>query len=92
MDDTVPDLREKLRALLLALPEGDRANAAFEMFDVARDLMTEDIRASYPGIPNYEVRAKIFERTCGTEFTGPDCARITQQIRASRSARTADWD
>jgi len=91
MNDASTDLREKLRVLLMALPESDRAQGAVEMFEVARDLMTSDIRASNPGIPNYEVRAKIFERTCGTEFAAPDRDRIAKQIRSAPSARRADW-
>ena len=92
MSDTPPDVREKFRALLMALPEGDRAMMAVEMFDRARALMAEDIRATHPGIPDNELRVKIFERTYGSEFSGADRARITQEIRSSRSARRADWD
>ena len=91
MNETSLDIRDRLRAILSDLPERDQAKAAFEMFDVAREKLTEDIRASYPGIPGYEVRVKVFERTCGTEFAPPDRDRISDQIRSSRAARTADW-
>lgn len=91
MSEITADVRRRFRALLMELPEGDRASAAAELCDVARTLLSEDIRASHPGIPDSEVRVKVFERTYGHEFTGPDRARITQQIRSSRSTRKTDW-
>ena len=54
---------------------------AFEMFDLARTLMTADIRAHYPGIKDSELRVKIFERTYGSDFDEADRDRIVQRIR-----------
>jgi hypothetical protein len=81
MNDTPPDVAAEFTALLMKRPEGERAMMAFEMFDLARALMTADIRARHPGIAETELRVKIFERTYGNDFDEGDRARISQRIR-----------
>lgn len=81
MNDTPPDVAAAFTALLMQRPEGDRAMMAFEMFDLARALMTADIRARHPGISAAELRVQIFERTYGSEFDEIDRSRIAQRIR-----------
>ena len=81
MNDTPPDVAAAFTALLMQRSEGERAMMAFEMFDLARTLMTADIRAHYPGITDSELRVKIFERTYGSDFTEDDRSRIAQRIR-----------
>ena len=81
MNDTPPDVRAAFTALLMQRSEGERAMMAFEMFDLARALMTADIRARDPGIAETELRVQIFERTYGSDFDGADRARIARRIR-----------
>lgn len=81
MTDTPADVGAEFRALVMARPEGDRAMMAFEMFDLARALMTSDIRAHHPGITDSELRVRIFERTYGNDFNEADRARIAGEIR-----------
>lgn len=81
MNDTPPDVAAAFRALAMTRSEGDRAMMAFEMFDLARALMTTDIRARQPGITDSELRVRIFERTYGNDFNEADRARIAGQIR-----------
>lgn len=61
--------------------EGERAMMAFEMFDLARALMTADIQARHPGISETELRVQIFERTYGSDFDEAERGRIVQRIR-----------
>ena len=81
MNDTSPDVGATFRALVMQRTEGERAMMAFEMFDLARELMIADIRAQNPGITDGELRVKIFERTYGNDFDDADCSRIVAQIR-----------
>ena len=83
MNDTPPDVAEAFTALVMQRSEGERAMITFEMFDLARALMTADIRARYPGITDDELRVKIFERTYGSDFSEDDRIRIAQRIRGA---------
>jgi hypothetical protein len=81
MNDTPPDVRAAFTALLMQRSAGERAMMAFEMFDMARALMTADIRSHHPGIAEPELRVQIFERTYGSDFTEADRSRIVRRIR-----------
>ena len=83
MNDTPRDVAETVSALLMRRPEGERAMMAFEMFDLARALMTADIRARHPGITETELRVLIFERTYSSDFDEADRARIADRIRGA---------
>lgn len=89
MNDTPADVAAAFTALLMQRPPGERAIMAFEMFDLARRLMTAEIRARHPGICETELRVQIFERTYGNDFDADDRARIAMVIReaANRKAR-----
>ena len=81
MNDTPADVTVAFTALFMQRSEGERAMMAFEMFDMARALMTADIRARQPGITDAELRVQIFERTYGAEFDEADRVRIARRIR-----------
>ena len=85
MQDTPPDVRAAFTTLLMSRAEGERAMMAFEMFDMARALMTADIRARHPDITEAELRVHIFERTYGTDFDDVERARIAARIRRESS-------
>ena len=69
-------------ALMMQRSDGDRALMAFEMFDLARILMTADIRARDPGIGDVELRVRVFERTYGADFEATDRAKVVERIRS----------
>ncbi len=79
--DTPPDVAAAFRALVMQRSESERAMMAFEMFDMARALMTADIRARQPGITEAELRVQIFERTYGADFDEVERLRIARRIR-----------
>lgn len=81
MNDTPPDVAAVFTALVMQRSEGERAMMAFEMFDLARALMTADIQARHPGISETELRVQIFERTYGNDFGEAERERIVQRIR-----------
>lgn len=81
MNDTPADVAAAFTALLMQRSAGERAIMAFEMFDLARRLMTAEIRARHPGISDSELRVQVFERTYGNDFDAADRARIATRIR-----------
>ena len=81
MNDTPRDVEAAFKALFRQRSESERAMMAFEMFDMARALMTADIRSTHPGITESELRVQIFERTYGADFDEIDRARIAGRIR-----------
>lgn len=86
MNDTPSDVKAAFTALVMQRSEGERAMMAFEMFDMARALVTAGIRASHPGITDPELRVQIFERTYGREFDEAERARIVRRIREASGA------
>jgi hypothetical protein len=66
----------------------DRVRMTCEMFDLARALMVSNIRATYPGISERELRVKIFERTYADDFGAEARARI---IACLRRSATTPW-
>lgn len=87
MNDTPPEVRAAFTALLMQRSAGERAMMAFDMFDMARALMTADIRAHHPDITESELRVQIFERTYGRDFADVDRARIMRRIRGACAPR-----
>lgn len=85
MNDTPPEVAAVFTALLMQRSEGERVMMAFEMFDMARALMTADIRMRHPDITERELRVQIFERTYGSDFDEADLASITRRIRTCRA-------
>lgn len=85
MNDTPADVRATFRALVMKRSEGERAMMAFEMFDMARVLMTTNLRAQHPEIAESELRVQLFERTYGSDFNHADRSRIAARIRSAKS-------
>jgi hypothetical protein len=81
VNDTPPDVGAAFTALFMQRSESERVMMAFEMFDMARALMTADIRRHHPGISETELRVQIFERMYGREFDPADRTRIASRLR-----------
>ena len=63
MNDTAPELEDRLGELFAQRSGGDRIRMMGEMFDLARVLMVGRIKAGNPAITPEDLRAEIFERT-----------------------------
>ena len=62
MNDTPPEIEERMRELLMARSGAERMIMAASMFDVARTMMV----ASFPkGLSEDELRRRLCERTYG---------------------------
>lgn len=82
MNDTPPEIEARVSALFAQRSGSDRVRMVCEMFDLARALMVGNIKAENPDITAGELRAKIFERTYGEDFSADDRARIVARLRA----------
>jgi hypothetical protein len=81
VSDTLPDVAAAFRALMMQRTESERAMMAFEMFDLARVLVTAGVRANHPGITDQDLRVQLFERTYGNDFDDAERSRIVMRIR-----------
>jgi hypothetical protein len=80
--DTGPDIEATFAALLGERSGSDRVRMMSEMFDMARVLMTANIRADHPDISHGELRVRLFERTYAQDFNPDELARIVERLRA----------
>ena len=81
MKDTAQDVDTAFTAMFGALTAGDRLRMTCRMFDEAKALAVANIRASYPGISEAELRVKLFERLYLDDFTPEALARIVALMR-----------
>ena len=81
MNDTPPEVEERLSALFAERSGSDRVRMACEMFTLARALMVANIRAEAPDITATELRVKVFERTYGDDLDLEERARIIARLR-----------
>jgi hypothetical protein len=62
MNDTTPEIEERMRQMLMARSGAERMIMAASMFDAARTMML----ASFPeGLTEDELRRRLCERTYG---------------------------
>lgn len=59
MNDTLPEIEARFRALLMARPPEERLHMAIRMFDAARTLVLASLP---PGLTPLEVRRRLFAR------------------------------
>lgn len=82
--DTSPEVEARVEALLAQRSGSERVRMACEMFDLARALAVANIRAGRPNVTDGELRAQLFERFYGEDFTAVDKARIKGRLRMPR--------
>ncbi len=62
MDDTAPEVREKMAALVMQRSGEERFVMGALMFDAARELV---IASLPPDLPSAELKRRLFERVYG---------------------------
>ncbi len=80
MNDTPREIAARLDALLARRSGSDRVRMACEMFDLARALAVAGIRAGEPAISHHALRARLFERLYGDDFSEEERARIISTL------------
>jgi len=63
MDDTTPEIKEKMREMMMSRTGSERVIMGASMFDAARLI----VLSSFPkDLPEDEVKRRLFERIYGT--------------------------
>jgi hypothetical protein len=81
--DTSPEAEAQFAEVLNQRSGSDRVLMCFDMLNLARLLMTANIRSQHPDITETELRVRIFERTYREDFTADEMARIIAAIHAA---------
>jgi CMP-2-keto-3-deoxyoctulosonic acid synthetase len=81
VNDTSPEAAAQLDTLMAQRSGSDRVRMACEMFDLARALVVANIRAGAPTISSHDLRARLFERLYGGDFSEEERARIVANLR-----------
>jgi len=80
VNDTPPEVAAELDVLMAQRSGSDRVRMACEMFDLARTLAVASIRANDPAISADTLRARLFERLYGDDFSPEERARIVATL------------
>lgn len=81
MNDTTPDTAATFRALLHRRSGSDRARMVSDMFEMARALVTANIKAQQPDIEEDDLRVAVFNRFYRNDFSAELLARIGERLR-----------
>jgi hypothetical protein len=84
VNDTKPDVEERLRALYAARSVAERVEMATSMFGSAKQVARAGIRMELGDIPESEMRRLLFLRFYGDDFSDVQTAAILRVIRGAQ--------
>ncbi|MCP4696190.1 MAG: hypothetical protein GY862_04990 [Gammaproteobacteria bacterium] len=84
MNDTSPEMAEKIRKLFMQRSGAERVCMGCEMFSTARIIMTAGLEAQ--GYRGMELRKQIFLRTYGQDFTPEALDKICRALFPSENS------
>jgi len=85
--DTPAEVEEEFDRLLALKSGSERVRMASDMFDAAKALVTADILATNPTLSAAELRAALFERLYGDDFSDDARAEIRARLLGKGEAR-----
>ncbi|HSX12136.1 MAG TPA: hypothetical protein VLF61_01435 [Rhabdochlamydiaceae bacterium] len=74
MNDTSPEMMEKMHELIRAKTPSERANMGCSMFNTSRTLVIDAILRENPNISKVDLKKELFLR-----FYGDDCSQETKE-------------
>jgi hypothetical protein len=80
MDDTSDEIKEHYREMLMSKTPAERLGMASRMFDTARQLAISGILAERPHLNPAELRAHLFLRMYGSDFSSEEIKKIMAAI------------
>ncbi|MHB0867331.1 MAG: hypothetical protein ACYC6B_06580 [Thermoleophilia bacterium] len=80
MNDTTPDIEKRLASMMAARTPADRLRMAGNMFDTGRTLLRIGLKRQNPQLSEGQLRAQVFLRLYGEDFTKSEIMRITSSI------------
>jgi hypothetical protein len=88
MDDTPPKIKQLYDEMLLSKTPQDRLRMASRMYDSFRKLSMAELLNKRQEIAPSQLRAEIFSRIYGNDFSSADKDRIMQRILDSQQNYT----
>jgi hypothetical protein len=80
MDDTPENVKQLYNEMLMSKSPAERFKMAGRMFDAAKKLVIAGIFKERPDIGESQLRAEIFLRMYGNDFSPVERDRIVQKI------------
>ena len=80
MHSESPQLEKLYIEMLMSLSPGERLMMACRMYDTAKALVIAGIRMQMPNASEAQVRAQVFLRMHGTDFTPEELAKILREL------------
>jgi hypothetical protein len=80
MDDTQAKIKQRYQEMLLSRSPLERLKMASRMYDSGRKLVISGILKGRPHLDTSRLRAQLFLRMYGNDFTATDRERIMKKI------------
>jgi len=80
MDDTPAKIEQRYKEMLLSKSPLERLKMASRMYDSGRKLVIAGILKRRPRLDSSRLRAQLFLRMYGSDFTATDRERIIKKI------------
>lgn len=86
MTDTPTNVQAHFDSLMRQRSGSDRVRMMSEMFDFAKELVLSNLRRTYPGASDVELRVLLFDRLYGDEIDPDHRTSILARLRRERYA------
>lgn len=80
MRDTSPDIEQRFASMIAARSPAERLMMASSMFETGRSLLRIGLKRQNPAISEEQLRAQMFLRLYGDDFTKSEFSRIISSI------------
>jgi len=80
MDDTSPEMAQKVIELMQKKTPSERAMMGCSMFELSRNLVVRFIKEQNPGISNSALRQQLFLKFYGEDYEEEEKAKILKHL------------
>jgi len=80
MNDTTPNMEKQQASMIATLSATERLKMASSMFDSGRALLRIGLKRQNESIGEAQMRAQIFLRLYGEDYSGPEKKRILTSL------------
>ena len=81
MKDTSANTQQVFEDMIFKKTPGERAQMAFSLFNFAKEIVVSSIKESRPDISEGELRAEVFLRFYGDDFSDKDKEKIIRYLK-----------
>jgi hypothetical protein len=79
--DTPKEIDQKQMEIFFSRPLKERIRLNFELSDFIREMARRRILRRSPGMPEYEMKAALFQEFYQSEFSDEDMERICAKLK-----------